>query len=84
MVSPVRAALSQRLGRKVATSVVYRFLERHRWRKVAPDTRQPRSDPRIQEDWEKKLPQDLDALLTPEAVGGRRARFRSSMIFVTV
>lgn len=53
VLSPIRAALAQRLGRKVATSVVYRFLERHGWRKVAPDTRHPKSDPQIQEAWEK-------------------------------
>lgn len=53
VLSPIRAALSQRLGRKVATSVVYRFLARHGWRKVAPDTRHPKSDPEIQEAWKK-------------------------------
>jgi len=39
VVSPLRAALSQALGRPVAASVVYRMLERHGWRKVAPDAR---------------------------------------------
>jgi len=53
VLSPIRAALAQRLGRKVAASVVYRFLARHGWRKVAPDTRHPKSDPQIQEDWKK-------------------------------
>ena len=53
VLSPIRAALAQRLGRKVATSVVYRFLARHGWRKVAPDTRHPNSKPQIQEAWEK-------------------------------
>lgn len=53
VLSPIRAALSQRLGRKVATSVVYRFLARHGWRKVAPDTRHPKSNPQVQEDWKK-------------------------------
>ena len=53
VLSPIRAALAQRLGRQVATSVVYRFLARHGWRKVAPDTRHPKSDPQIQEAWEK-------------------------------
>ena len=53
VLSPIRAALAQRLGRKVATSVVYRFLARHGWRKVAPDTRHPNSDPQIQEAWGK-------------------------------
>lgn len=52
--SPIRAALAQRLGRKkVAASVVYRLLKRHGWRKLAPDTRHPKSDPQIQEDWKK-------------------------------
>lgn len=53
VLSPIRAALAQRLGRKVATSVVYRFLARHGWRKVAPDTRHPNSKPQIQEAWKK-------------------------------
>ena len=55
VLSPIRAALAQRLGRKVAASVVYRFLARHGWRKVAPDTRHPRSDPQVQEDWGKNF-----------------------------
>jgi len=55
VLSPIRAALAQRLGRAVAPSVVYRFLERHGWRKVAPDTRHPKSDPKIQEDWKKNF-----------------------------
>jgi transposase len=53
VLSPIRAALAQRLGRQVATSVVYRFLARHGWRKVAADTRHPKSDPQIQEAWKK-------------------------------
>jgi len=51
VLSPIRAALAQRLGRKVPTSIVYLFLARHGWRKVAPDTRHPKNDPQIQEDW---------------------------------
>ena len=38
VLSPIRAALSQRLGRK-----------------IAPDTRHPKSDPQIQEDWSKNF-----------------------------
>jgi len=52
--SPIRAALAQRLGRtKVAASVVYRLLKRQGWRKLAPDTGHPKSDPQIQVDWKK-------------------------------
>jgi transposase len=53
VVSPIRAALAQRLGRPVKPSVVYRLLARHGWRKVAPDTRHPKSRPEVQEDWKK-------------------------------
>lgn len=56
VVSPVRAALAQALGRPVAASVVYRMLARHGWRKVAPDTRHPKSDPLAQEEWKKNFP----------------------------
>ena len=56
VISVIRAALAQRLGRPVAASVAYRLLARHGWRKVAPDTRHPKSDPQIQEDWEKNSP----------------------------
>jgi len=53
VVSPLRAALAERLGRKIAPSVVYRLLARHGWRKVAPDTRHPKCDPAAQAEWKK-------------------------------
>jgi transposase len=56
VVSVMRADLSQRLGRPVAASVLYRLLARHGWRKVAPDTRHPKTDPALQEDWKKNFP----------------------------
>jgi transposase len=56
IVGPLRAALAQRLGHPVTHSVVYRLLARHGWRKVAPDTRHPKSDPQTQEQWKKNSP----------------------------
>jgi len=53
VVSSLRAAFAQNVGRPVAATVVYRMLERHGWRKVAPDTRHPAADPKAQEDWKK-------------------------------
>lgn len=53
VVSPIQAALAQRLGKPVKPSVVYRLLARHGWRKVAPDTRHPKSKPEVQEEWKK-------------------------------
>jgi transposase len=55
VVSVIRAALAQHLGRPVNASVVYRLLERHGWRKVAPDTHHPKSDPVAQEEWKKNF-----------------------------
>jgi transposase len=55
VVSIIRAALAQHLGRSVKASVVYRLLERHGWRKVAPDTHHPKSDPATQEEWKKNF-----------------------------
>ena len=56
VVSPIRAALAQRLKQPVKPSVVYRLLARHGWRKVAPDTRHPKSKPEVQADWKKNFP----------------------------
>ena len=53
VVSPIRAALAQRLGQPVKPLVVYRLLARQGWRKVAPDTRHPKSRPEVQADWKK-------------------------------
>lgn len=54
VVTPLQGALEQKLGRKVKASVVYRLLDRHHWRKVAPDTRHPKADPVVQDEWKKK------------------------------
>lgn len=53
VVSPLRAALAERIGQPVKASLIYRMLARHGWRKVAPDTRHPKSNPAAQEDWKK-------------------------------
>jgi len=54
VLTPLRAALDRQLGRRVKPSVVYRLVQRHRWRKVAPDTRHPKADPQVQSEWKKK------------------------------
>ena len=54
VVTPLRGALKEKLGRRLKPSVVYRLLERHHWRKVAPDTRHPKAQPSVQDDWKKK------------------------------
>ena len=72
VVSPIRAALAQQLGQPVKPSVVYRLLARHGWRKVAPDTRHPKSDPAVQEEWKKNSPRCWKPCSRPTwSVGGR-------------
>jgi len=71
VVSPLRAALAQRLGKPVKPSVVYRLLARHGWRKVAPDTRHPKSKPEVQEDWKKNSQKCWQPSLLPtQSKGG--------------
>lgn len=53
-VPPVHTALAKRLGRKIPPSTTYRLLARHGWRKVQPDTRHPKSDLAVQEEFKKK------------------------------
>ena len=73
---PLRAALDRQLGRRVKPSVVYGLVQRHRWRKVAPDTRQPQADPPGPREWKKTLPENLAAVLTAAAVPDRPIRLR--------
>lgn len=54
VLTPLREALEKKLGRRVKASVVYRLLQRHQWRKVAPDTRHPKAEPAVQNEWKKK------------------------------
>jgi transposase len=54
VVTPLQVALEEKIGRRVKPSVVYRLLDRHRWRKVAPDTRHPKAQPAVQDEWKKK------------------------------
>lgn len=52
-VPPIHCALVELLGKEIPISTTYRLLARHGWRKVAPDTRHPKSDPQTQEEFKK-------------------------------
>lgn len=54
VVTPLQVALEEKLGQRLKPSVVYRLLERHGWRKVAPDTKHPKAQPSVQDEWKKK------------------------------
>jgi hypothetical protein len=53
VVSEIKQALDGRLGRATALASTYNLLHRHGWRKLAPDTRHPKADKEIQEEWKK-------------------------------
>jgi hypothetical protein len=52
-VPPIHAALVKRLGRNIPMSTTYRLLARHSWRKVQPDTKHPKSDHALQDEFKK-------------------------------
>jgi transposase len=55
-VTPIHAALVEKLGRSIPISTTYRLLARHGWRKIQPDTKHPKSDPKIQEEYKNNSP----------------------------
>jgi transposase len=59
VVSEIKNALDQRLGRNVALASAYNLLHRHDWRKLAPDERHPKSDADAQDVWKKNFPTSL-------------------------
>jgi|APFre7841882590_1041340.scaffolds.fasta_scaffold61241_2 hypothetical protein len=56
IVTPIKIAYEEKTGRNVAESTIYRMLARHNWRKLAPDTRHPKSNPLLQEEYKKNSP----------------------------
>jgi len=55
-VPSIHAALVERLGHDVPMSTTYRLLARHGWRKIQPDTKHPKSDPALQDEFKKNSP----------------------------
>ena len=72
VVSEIKQALDQRLGRPVALASAYNLLHRHGWRKLVPDKRHPQADVAAQEDGKKNSPTS-----SPKSTGRGRAKGRS-------
>ena len=53
IVSEIKRALDERIGRKTAVASIYNLLHRHNWRKLAPDKRHPQADVEAQLEWKK-------------------------------
>jgi transposase len=56
VVGEIKRALDARLGRRTALASTYNLLHRHGWRKLAPDTRHPKANSEVQEEWKKNSP----------------------------
>ncbi len=52
----LKPAIEAKLGKVMALSGIYRMLERHGWRKLAPDTRHPQGNTALREEWKKNSP----------------------------
>ena len=52
----LKPAFEKVLGREIASSTLYRMLARHGWRKLAPDTADPKGDPERREEFKKNSP----------------------------
>jgi transposase len=55
-VPPIHEALVNHLGRNIPISTTYRLLARHNWRKVQPDTKHPKSNKDLQDEFKKNSP----------------------------
>jgi len=55
IVSEIKRALDERMGRETALASTYNLLHRHNWRKLAPDKRHPKTDVEAQLAWKKNF-----------------------------
>jgi transposase len=53
IVSEIKRALDERMGRETALASTYNLLHRNNWRKLAPDKRHPKIDVEAQLEWKK-------------------------------
>jgi transposase len=56
VVGEVKEVYEKAVGHPVPKSTVYRMLDRHGWRKIAPRPRHPKTDTAAQEEWKKNSP----------------------------
>ena len=53
IVSEIKAAYEKEVKKEVSASTIYRLLMRHKWRKVMPRSKHPKSNPQEQEAYKK-------------------------------
>jgi transposase len=61
-VTPIHEALENYVGQKISIKSTYRMLHRNGWRKVKPDTRHPKADPQVQEEYKKNISKIIGGL----------------------
>lgn len=55
VISGIKRAYEAKVGHKVSKSTIYRALERHGWRKLAPRASHPKANPEARENFKKTL-----------------------------
>ena len=73
VVSEIKNAYEKKAGRPVNKSTVYRMLERHGWRKIAPRPHHPKADIEAQETFKK----NSRSLSRKKVVGGHKKAKKS-------
>lgn len=53
VVPPLKPLVEARLGKKICLATMYNMLQRHGWRKLAPDTGHPEGNMEVQVAWKK-------------------------------
>ena len=56
VIPAIKPSVEAKLGQRLGLSTLYGMLKRHGWRKLALDTRHPKSDPAAQEAFKKTFP----------------------------
>jgi transposase len=49
----LKLSIEKELGKTVHISTIYKMLNRHGWRKLAPDTQHPKGNPKERDEWKK-------------------------------
>jgi transposase len=62
-VREIKRAYEDKVGHEVDEATIYRLLNRHGWRKVAPRPCHPDSDPEEQETWAKEFPDKVEEIV---------------------
>jgi transposase len=68
----IKQEYEKKLGHKVHKTTIYRLIERHLWRKIAPRSQHPQADKKKQEEFRKNFPKLVEEALKTRDPQDRR------------